>query len=155
MATAARIVRLPTQAVLGLEVPVAVDVRSRLLGLALLDRADAGPGLLIPRCSSVHTCWMRFPLDIWFLDEEGGPLAVRRGVPPWRFARHRGATAVLELPAGEAGESAPPSPQAATGRIALCAGGRHQRSRPFALLPQIARLQVGSLSFRCSLIGEP
>jgi uncharacterized membrane protein (UPF0127 family) len=106
MATAPRISRLPTRTVLDTPVAVASDRRSRLLGLALLPRDAAGPGLLIPRCSSVHTCWMRFPLDIWFLDAGGAPLAVRRGVPPWRVVRHRGAAAVLELPAGEGGESA-------------------------------------------------
>src|SRR5262245_52399763 len=45
---------------LGLEVPVATSRRSRLLGLALLRRERAGPGLLIPRCRSVHTFGMRF-----------------------------------------------------------------------------------------------
>jgi uncharacterized membrane protein (UPF0127 family) len=109
MRAAVRIARLPTQTMLGRELPVASDVRSRLLGLAFLDRDSAGPGLLIPRCSSVHTCWMRFPLDIWFLDAGGAPLAVRRGVPPWRVVRQAGAVAVLELPVAEGGESSPPA----------------------------------------------
>jgi uncharacterized protein len=94
-----RFERLPRRVVLGLEVPVAVGFRARLLGLAHLDRAEAGPGLLIPRCSSVHTFGMRFPLDLHFLDEEGELLDLRRAVPPRRFAACRGAAAVLELPA--------------------------------------------------------
>ena len=77
---------------------VAVGLRARLLGLALLGRGQAGAGLLIPHCKSVHTFGMRFALDIVFLDEEGRPLAVRRGVPPRRFASNRNAAAVLELP---------------------------------------------------------
>jgi uncharacterized membrane protein (UPF0127 family) len=109
MATPARFAGLPLESLLGVEVPVASDIRSRLLGLALLDREAAGTGLLIPGCSSVHTCWMRFPLDLWFLDAEGEPLVVRRGVPPWRLARHRKAAGVLELPAAEGGDSAPPA----------------------------------------------
>ena len=92
---------LPSEAVRGREVPVAVGFRARLLGLAWLDRAAAGPGLLIPRCSSVHTFGMRFPLDLCFLGAEGEVIEVRREVPPRRFLACRGARAVLELPAGD------------------------------------------------------
>ena len=90
--------RLPTAAVLGHEVPVARGPRARLLGLALLDRERAGAGLLIPRCSAVHTFGMRFPLDLVFLDREGRVSSARRAVPPRRFARDPCAAAVLELP---------------------------------------------------------
>jgi uncharacterized membrane protein (UPF0127 family) len=81
------------------EVPVATGLRARMLGLALLDRGDAGPGLLIPRCSAVHSFGMRFALDLYFLDAAGGVLAVRHALPPRRFVRCRGAAAVLEVPA--------------------------------------------------------
>ena len=84
---------------LGFEVPVATTFRSRLLGLAFLDREDAGPGLLIPRCRSVHTFGMRFALDIVFLDEEGTVVELRRSVPAGRIVRNRDASEVLELPA--------------------------------------------------------
>jgi uncharacterized membrane protein (UPF0127 family) len=78
---------------------VATAVRARLLGLAHLDRDAAGPGLLIPRCSCVHTFGMRFRLDLVFLDAGGRQISVRRGVGPRRVACERGAAAVLELPA--------------------------------------------------------
>jgi uncharacterized membrane protein (UPF0127 family) len=97
---APRLDALPRRLVLGLEVPVAVGFRARLLGLARLNEDEAGPGLLIPRCSSVHTFGMRFPLDIVFLDELGKPLATRRNVAPRRLASLRDAAAVLEIPSG-------------------------------------------------------
>jgi uncharacterized membrane protein (UPF0127 family) len=90
--------------------PVADSFRSRLRGLAWRDRAQAGPGLLIPRCSSVHTFGMRFELDVYFLDSDGQVLAVRRLVPPRRVLRHRGAAAILEIPSPQGGEIPPPSP---------------------------------------------
>lgn len=90
--------------------PEAESFRSRLLGLAWRRRARAGTGLLIPRCSSVHTFGMRFELDVYFLDGEGAVIAVRRLVPPRRVLWHRGAAAVLEIPSGEGGEFAAPSP---------------------------------------------
>ena len=83
----------------GLEVPIATGFRARLLGLTLLDRADAGPGLLIPRCAAVHTYGMRFALDVCFLGAHDEVLGVRRAVPPRRFVARRGAAAVLEVPA--------------------------------------------------------
>jgi uncharacterized membrane protein (UPF0127 family) len=85
--------------VLGREVPVAVGFRARLLGLALLDRAEAGPGLLIPRCAAVHTFGMKFALDLYFLGADDEILEVRRAVPPRRFVAHRAAATVLEIPA--------------------------------------------------------
>jgi uncharacterized protein len=99
-----RLGRLTREAALGREVPVARDLRSRLLGLAFLDREEAGPGLLIPGCASVHTFGMRFPLDILFLDRRDGLLAFHLSVPPRRLVTHPGAAAVLELPA-ETGRS--------------------------------------------------
>jgi uncharacterized membrane protein (UPF0127 family) len=96
---ARRFVRLPRDQVLGRDVVVAQELRARLLGLALLDRSRAGRGLLIPRCSSVHTFGMRFPLDLFFLDGEGVPTSIHRGVPPNRLLSDRRAVAVLELPA--------------------------------------------------------
>jgi uncharacterized membrane protein (UPF0127 family) len=101
---AARLRPLPRQRVCGHTVPVATGWRSRLLGLAGLDREAAGPGLLIPRCAGVHTFGMRFALDLVFLDRRGRPLALRRALPPRRLAWQRGAAAVLELPAGKGGE---------------------------------------------------
>ncbi len=97
---AERLLRLPRRRVLGVEVPVAIGFRARLLGLAHLPRQRAGNGLLIPRCACVHTFGMRFVLDLVFLDRAGGVLAVRRGVAPRRLAWRRGAHAVLELPPG-------------------------------------------------------
>jgi len=94
-----RLESLPRRVVADHEVPVAVGFRARLLGLALLDREAAGPGLLIPRCAAVHTFGMRFALDLRFLDDAGEVIAVSRAVPPRRFASRRGAAAVLELPA--------------------------------------------------------
>jgi uncharacterized protein len=98
---ALRLRGLPTTEVCGHRVPIAATRASRLLGLALLDRGKAGPGLLIPRCRSVHTFGMRFPLRLVFLDEAARPISVWRRVPPRRFALDRRARAVLELPVGE------------------------------------------------------
>jgi uncharacterized protein len=93
---------LPVASIGGRVYPVAANRRSRLLGVALLDRDRAGPGLLIPRCRSVHTFGMRFDLDVIFLAEDGTVIEAVLGVPPRRLVRRRGAAAVLEVPAAGA-----------------------------------------------------
>lgn len=95
---AARLHQLPRRGICGRTVAVAVGPRARLLGLAGLSREQAGTGLLIPRCASVHTFGMRFDLDLVFLDHDERPLAIRLGVPPRRLAWQPGAAAVLEIP---------------------------------------------------------
>jgi uncharacterized protein len=96
--SANRFRRLRLRQVGGRLVPVASRPRARLLGLAWLDRDEAGAGLLIPRCSCVHTFGMRFDLDLVFLDRHGREIGRRPEVPPRRFVWERGAAAVLEIP---------------------------------------------------------
>lgn len=105
---ARRLARLPRTTVLDREVPVATAPLARLLGLAHLGREQAGEGLLIPRCASVHTFGMRFPLDLLFLDERGAILGVRRDVPARRVILWPDADAILEIPAVAGGEISVP-----------------------------------------------
>ena len=79
---------------------VADSFASRLRGLLGRRGLEAGEGLLIPRTSSVHTHFMRFAIDVVFVDAQGRVAKVVRDLRPWRFAGARGAEDVLELPAG-------------------------------------------------------
>jgi len=65
------------------------------------DGLDTGEGLLLRPASSIHTFFMRFPIDAVFLDRALVVVGIAGGVEPWRAASRRGAKAVLELPAGE------------------------------------------------------
>jgi uncharacterized membrane protein (UPF0127 family) len=69
-----------------------------LLGRAGLTR---GHGLLIKPTWSVHTWFMRFAIDVVFLDRELRILKVRADMQPWRAASRFGARSALELAAGE------------------------------------------------------
>ena len=88
---------------------VARTLRSRLLGLALLDEVPGDLGLLIPRCGAVHTFGMRFAIDIAFLDARGRVIDTLFAVPPQRFVGRRGARAVLERPAAQVEPTSPAS----------------------------------------------
>ena len=75
---------------------------TRLRGLLGRRALERGEGLLLSPSSSVHTFFMRFPIDVVFLDRALQVVGVAADVPPWRLAGRRGARHVLELPAGEA-----------------------------------------------------
>jgi uncharacterized membrane protein (UPF0127 family) len=74
---------------------------TRLRGLLGRDGLEQGEGLLLRPASSIHTFFMRFPIDAVFLDRSLVVLGIADGVEPWRAASQRGAKAILELPAGE------------------------------------------------------
>jgi uncharacterized membrane protein (UPF0127 family) len=81
---------------------IADSVWKRLKGLAWRREPPDGWALLIPRCRSVHTFGMRFPIDVVFLDRNGWPIEIRRAVGASRVVANRRAAAVLEMQAGAA-----------------------------------------------------
>ncbi len=75
----------------------------RFLGLMGRRRLPQGQGLLLSPCSSVHMCFMRFSIDVLYLDEEGHILKIVPNLRPWiGLSLCPGARAALELAAGEA-----------------------------------------------------
>ena len=74
----------------------------RLRGLLGRDALPDDAALLLRPCSSIHTSFLRFPIDAVFLDRDFRVLDVVSKLRPWRAAWRRGAHAVLELPAGAA-----------------------------------------------------
>jgi len=70
----------------------------------LLGRKDLpiGEGILLRPASSIHTAFMRFPIDAVFLDRDLQVVKVATRLRPWRATGGLRAKAVLELPAGEA-----------------------------------------------------
>ena len=82
---------------------VADSVGRRMRGLLGRRELPVGEGLLLQPAPSVHMFFMRFPIDVVFLDRELRVVDVRSNLRPWRTASKRGARAALELPAGEAG----------------------------------------------------
>ena len=70
-------------------------------GLMLTPPLPAGGGLVIEPCNSIHMFFMRYPLDILFLDKQGKVVFMYRGIKPWRLGRIvRGARLAIELPEG-------------------------------------------------------
>jgi uncharacterized protein len=76
---------------------------ARMRGLLGRSGLSSGEGLLLRPAASVHTAFMRFTIDVVFLDRDLRVVKVVPELVPWRTAACRGSRAVLELPAGEAG----------------------------------------------------
>ena len=77
----------------------------RMRGLLGRNALAPGSGMLIDRAPSVHMFFMRFPIDVVFLDRDRKVVGVSHGLRPWRVAAARRAVAALELPAGAAAEA--------------------------------------------------
>jgi len=97
-----RLDRLPRAGVApgGLDVRVAATAHARLIGLAGLSRQPPRTALLLPATRSIHTCFMRFALDLLWLDAAGCVIRVDLAVAPWRLRCCRRARSVVELRAG-------------------------------------------------------
>ncbi len=94
---------------------------SRLVGWQFRRAPAAGTGLLLVPCGSIHTCFLRFGLDLVLLDQAGRVLDVRCDVRPWRaVVAPKGTHAVLEL--------ATPGPEIEVGRTLRA---RSSKSSPF------------------------
>ena len=84
-----------------LTIKIADGFWSRLRGLMLTNRLPENEGLLLVGCSSVHTCFMRYAIDLVYLDRQGRVVRLDPGIRPWRASvggKH--AAHVLELAVG-------------------------------------------------------
>lgn len=81
-------------------VEVALSRHARRKGL--LGRRELAPfsALVLAPCAAVHTMFMRFAIDVIFVDAAGRAVHIVTGLSPWRAAMARLAHAVIELPAG-------------------------------------------------------
>lgn len=94
-------VNTDTGLMLGHSIRVAKGPLQRGLGLLGRSRLVEGEGLLIPRCGAITTFFMRFSIDVLFLNSDGLVVSMLEGLQPWRNAfGGRGAEMVLELPVG-------------------------------------------------------
>jgi hypothetical protein len=81
---------------------VADTSAKRRTGLLKHERLETGQGLWIQPCESVHTFFMKFPIDLVYIDKQRKVRKVRHAVPAWRLSACLTARSVLELPAGTA-----------------------------------------------------
>jgi len=85
---------------------VSDDLFKRMRGLLGKRELPAGEALWIKPCMSIHTFFMKFPIDVVFLDKRNSVIATMKNMQPNRMTRlYPKAASVLELPAGTIDET--------------------------------------------------
>ena len=87
---------------LGTSIEIADTSAKRRTGLLKHSGLAPGEGLWILPCESVHTFFMKFPIDLVYLDKKRTVRKVRHAVQPWRMSACFTAHSIIELPAGAA-----------------------------------------------------
>lgn len=88
------------------QVTLADNFISRFKGLMLTKTLEKNHGLLISPCQQVHTHFMRYAIDLVFLNKEFQVLSVVESMPPWKISRHlKDSHYVLEAPANSIARS--------------------------------------------------
>ncbi|MFO7573103.1 MAG: DUF192 domain-containing protein [Gaiellaceae bacterium] len=82
-------------------VVVADRAYRRMRGLLGRRHLRSGEGMVLRPGWSIHTAFMRFPIDAVFLDADQVVIKIEPAVGPWRTVSCRGAREVVELSAGE------------------------------------------------------
>jgi uncharacterized membrane protein (UPF0127 family) len=96
-----RIVNKTRDSVLGAKVLLADNWWLRARGFLGRPMPQAGEGLFLSPCRAVHMIGMRYPLDVIFLDRNGGVVAAYESLRPNRStAWHRDAEYAIEVPPG-------------------------------------------------------
>ena len=83
------------------DVKLADNFFSRTIGLLSKKSLSEGEGLVIKPCCSIHTLFMRFEIDVLFVNKKNEIVALYENVKPWRILPiHPTSHYVIEVPAG-------------------------------------------------------
>ena len=86
-----------------LEILIADSFFTRFAGLMFRQKLPAATGLFLAPCNSVHMCFMRFAIDVVYLDKEYKIIKIVKNLKPWiSLSICSKAWAVIEMTAGEA-----------------------------------------------------
>ena len=86
-----------------LEIKIADSFLTRLAGLMFRKKWPQAAALLLAPCNSVHMCFMRFAIDVVYIDKDYRILKIVKSLKPWiGLSMCRKAWAVLELTEGGA-----------------------------------------------------
>jgi uncharacterized membrane protein (UPF0127 family) len=96
-----RIINQTKNTVIAEEAEKAETLFSRIKGLLGRKELLSGQALVIARCNSIHTFFMRFPIDVLFVDKENRVRKCVSYLKPFRFAsEYLHSRFVIELPSG-------------------------------------------------------
>ena len=73
---------------------------TRMLGLLGRSGLARDRAIIFRHASSIHTVFMRFSLDVIYLDRDGKVIQTVRSLKPFQFSAAKGAHVVIEMQAG-------------------------------------------------------
>ncbi|MCX5709650.1 MAG: DUF192 domain-containing protein [Candidatus Omnitrophica bacterium] len=80
---------------------MADNILARVKGLLGRKEFPAGEALILRPCNSIHTFFMRFPIDLLFMDKNNYVVGVVPALKPARLSKvFLRAACVIELPVG-------------------------------------------------------
>lgn len=82
------------------DLEVARSQWQRMRGLLGRDGLASGGGMRFDGTNSIHMMFMRFPIDVLYLDRNHRVVKLVHELAPWRFSAAWRAKATIELPAG-------------------------------------------------------
>ena len=101
-----KIVNLTRDALLADKAELAISLGQRTKGLLGRLNLGKGEGLVIKPCSSIHTFFMRFVIDVVFVDRALRVVKTIEHMQPFRLSNpFLSAHLVIELPAGTIGQT--------------------------------------------------
>jgi uncharacterized membrane protein (UPF0127 family) len=89
-----------TRTSIATDVELAETRATRRRGLLGRDHLEPTAALMLMPCAAVHTAFMRFPIDVVFLDRDGIAVKLVSNLRPWRMAGAAKAHSVVEMAAG-------------------------------------------------------
>lgn len=100
------VINVHNGAVLATRAQLASGFCSRLVGLLGRAALEEGEALILRPCNSVHMFFMRFPIDVLFLNRRGRVVGLAWNLPPGAVSRiYPDAFQAVELPAGTLGKT--------------------------------------------------
>lgn len=74
---------------------------SRMVGLLRHERLEKGEGLVITHCNSIHMFFMRFAIDVIFINKQDQVVGLVPNIPPNRLSKvYFSAVKAIEVPVG-------------------------------------------------------
>ncbi|MEW9672601.1 DUF192 domain-containing protein [Ammoniphilus sp. 3BR4] len=94
-----RYVKIDKKEESSIDLHLAFTFWSRFWGL--MGKKNTHLGMIFNRTNQVHMFFMRFPIDVYYLDKEGTVIHIVRSLKPWRISpRIKEAYFIIEFPAG-------------------------------------------------------
>jgi len=82
-----RVLNKTKKVIVAQRVTVAGTFFARAVGLLRHSALPVEEALLIPRCQSIHMFFMRFPIDVIFVDKNDCVVGLVRSIKPFRLSR--------------------------------------------------------------------